>query len=273
MKRRRNLVSKRQIYEIIVAEHSEGFLSRGVNRFLVVLILLNTLAVILDSVPSYSLNYGFFFRSFEVFSVVIFTVEYVIRIWTCNLDPKFNSIILGRLRFIVQPMTLIDLLAILPFFLPMLFPFDLRFLRMLRLFRMVRLLKIGRYSEVIKRLGRVLGAKREELIFTLGIVLLLIIVSSSLMYYVENPVQPEAFSSIPAAMWWGVATLTTVGYGDVYPITVIGKILGAIIAILGIGMVALPAGIIGSGFMEELQGNKNQKITCPHCGRDLDKNN
>lgn len=115
---------------------------------------------------------------------------------------------LGRLRFIIQPIAIIDLLAIVPFFLPMIFPFDLRFIRMLRLFRMVRLLKIGRYSEVIKKLGRVLEAKREELIITLGIVLLLLIVSSSLMFY-ENPVQPEVFSSILASMWWGVATLTT----------------------------------------------------------------
>ena len=264
---------KRRIYQIVDAEHSDDLLSKGVNRFLVVLIILNTLAVIFDSVPSYSLYYGSFFRAFEIFSVTIFTVEYLIRIWTCNIDPKFNSFVLGRLRFIIQPMAIIDLLAILPFFLQMLFPFDLRFIRMLRLFRMVRLLKIGRYSDSIKKMGRVLEAKREELIITLGIVLLLLIVSSSLMYYVENPVQPEVFSSIPAAMWWGVATLTTVGYGDVYPITVVGKILGAIISILGIGMVALPTGIIGSGFMEVLQRDKNQKITCPHCGKDLEKSN
>ena len=223
------------------------------------------------SVNSYRLDYGTLFRAFEIFSVTIFTIEYLIRVWTSNLDQNVDSPIIGRLRFIIKPMSIIDLIAILPFFLPMLFTFDLRFIRILRLVRMVRLLKIGRYSEVIKKLGRVFIAKREELIFTLGMVLLLLVISSSLMYDVENPGQPEIFSSIPAAMWWGVATLTTVGYGDIYPITVVGKMLGAVIAILGIGIVALPTAIIGAGFIEEMQRNKNEKFSCPHCGRDIDK--
>ena len=262
---------KRRMHEIIDAEHSNDLLSKGVNKFLIVLILLNTLAVILESVPSYTIAYGTLFRTFEILSVTVFSIEYLMRIWTSNLDRNFDAPIIGRLRFIIKPMSIIDLLAILPFFLPLLFTFDLRVIRMLRLFRMVRILKLGRYSEVIHKLGRVFKAKREELIFTLGMVLLLLVISSSLMYNVENPVQPEVFSSIPAAMWWGVATLTTVGYGDIYPITAVGKILGAVIAILGIGIVALPTGIIGSGFIEEIQRNTNEKITCPHCGQDLDK--
>ena len=265
------MFSKRRMYEIVDAKHSNDLLSKGVNEFLIALILLNTLAVVLESVHSYKLAYGTLFRAFEIFSITIFTIEYLIRVWTSNLDQNFDSPIIGRLRFIIKPMSIIDLLAILPFFLPMLFTFDLRFIRILRIVRMVRLLKIGRYSQVIHKLGRVFKAKREELIFTLGIVLLLLVISSSLMYDVENPVQPEVFSSIPAAMWWGVATLTTVGYGDIYPITAAGKILGAVIAILGIGLVALPTGIIGSGFIEEIQRNKNEKTTCPHCGRDSDK--
>jgi len=262
---------KRRLHEIVDAEHSNDLLSKGVNIFLITLILLNTLAVVLESVNSYRLDYGTLFRAFEIFSVTIFTIEYLIRVWTSNLDQNFDSPIIGRLRFTIKPMSIIDLMAILPFFLPMLFTFDLRFIRILKLVRMVRLLKIGRYSEVIKKLGRVFIAKREELIFTLCMVLLLLVISSSLMYDVENPGQPEIFSSIPAAMWWGVAALTTVGYGDIYPITVVGKMLGTVIAILGIGIVALPTAIIGAGFIEEMQRNKNEKFSCPHCGRDIDK--
>lgn len=265
----RRLFSKRRIHEVLDDGHSNALLSKGVHKFLILLILVNTLAVILESVPSYRLDYSALFRTIEIFSVVIFTIEYLLRVWTCNLDQSFDSPIMGRLRFIIKPMSIIDLVAILPFFLPMIFPFDFRFIRLLRIFRMARLLKLGRYSEVIQKLVRVFVAKAEELIFTVGVVLLLLVISSSLMYYVENPVQPEVFSSIPASMWWGVATLTTVGYGDIYPITAVGKILGAVIAILGVGMVALPTGIIGSGFMEEIQRNKNIKMTCPHCGQNF----
>lgn len=267
------MLSKRHIHEILDPIHAKNKLSRGVNKFLIILILLNALAVILESVQGYYLQYSALFKIFEIFSVTVFTIEYLLRVWTCDSDEEFAAPVKGRLRFIVKPMSIIDLLAILPLFLPLLFVFDFRFIRILRVIRMLRLLKLGRYFEVIQKLGRVLVAKREELIFTLGVVMLLLVISSSLMYYVENPVQPEVFSSIPAAMWWGVATLTTVGYGDVYPVTPVGKILGAVIAIMGIGMVALPTGIIGSGLMEELQSNVNEKITCPHCGRNFEEQN
>lgn len=265
------MLLKRRIHEILEPIHAKDNLSRGVNKFLIILILLNSLAVILESVPGYRMQFGSFFRIFEIISVTVFTVEYLLRVWTCDSDEEFSAPVKGRLRFIFRPMSIIDLLAVLPFFLPLLLVFDLRFARILRVIRILRLLKLGRYFEAIQKLGRVFVAKREELVFTLGIVLLLLVISSSLMYYVENPVQPEVFSSIPAAMWWGVATLTTVGYGDVYPVTPLGKILGAVIAIMGIGMVALPAGIIGSGLMEELHVDSNEKVTCPHCGRDIEE--
>ncbi len=167
---------------------------------------------------------------------------------------------------------MIDLMAILPFYLPKLIPFDLRFLRAVRLFRIFRLLKLGRYSESVRLLGRVLNAKKEELGVTIFAVLILLVICSSLMYYAEHQAQPEAFSSIPAAMWWGIVTLTTVGYGDVYPITLPGKILGAIIAVLGIGLFALPAGILASGFADEMQKKRSQASgICPYCGRKLDE--
>jgi voltage-gated potassium channel len=117
----------------------------------------------------------------------------------------------------------------------------------------------------------VLKAKKEELYIMIFVVLIMLIISSSCLYYFENEAQPDAFSSIPAAMWWGMAALTTVGYGDVYPITALGKFFGAIIALLGIGIFALPAGVLASGFVDELQKRNARGRKCPHCGKDIDK--
>jgi len=152
----------------------------------------------------------------------------------------------------------------------MFIPFDLRFIRAIRLIRLFRLFKLGRYSVAIKLFGRVLKGKREELFITAFAIFILLTISSSLLYYVEHKAQPEVFSSIPAAMWWGVATLTTVGYGDIYPITSLGKFLGAIISLLGIGLFAMPAGILSAGFIEEIRKKKETAKTCPHCGEKLD---
>ncbi|MCI0486018.1 MAG: ion transporter, partial [Blastocatellia bacterium] len=191
-------------------------------------------------------------------------------LWSCTTDKSFERPIAGRIRFALTPLALIDLVAILPFYLPMIFALDLRFVRILRLFRVLRLFKMARYSESLKTLGNVLKLKKEELVVSLLVLSILLVFASSLIYYAENESQPEVFSSIPAAMWWGIATLTTVGYGDIYPVTPAGKILGAIIAVLGIGMFALPAGVLASGFAEEIQKRRREKNLCPHCGNDID---
>jgi voltage-gated potassium channel len=153
----------------------------------------------------------------------------------------------------------------------MILPFDLRFLRVLRLFRLARVLKLGRYSEALRTLSRVLRSRKEELAVTASAVVMVLVISSSLMYYVEHGAQPKAFPNIPAAMWWGVVTLTTVGYGDIYPVTVLGKIAGAIIALSGIGLFALPAGILAGGFAQELQQRGKKVVHCPHCGKPIDE--
>ena len=147
---------------------------------------------------------------------------------------------------------------------------DLRFIRIMRFFRLFILIKMYRYSKAMKTLGAVLKLKKEELIVAVLTVIGLLIISSSLMYFIENTAQPDAFSSIPASMWWSIATLTTVGYGDIYPITPLGKLLGAVIAVLGIGLFALPAGMLASGFSEEIQYRKEQDSRCcPHCGKEI----
>jgi voltage-gated potassium channel len=243
-----------RIYQILERAAAGDRISRAFDIFIVSLICANVLVVIFETLPSLS-SLKVFFRWFEIVSVVIFSLEYLLRVWSCTVDKRYGKLgpILGRLRFIVSFMGLVDLLAILPFYLPFVFLIDLRMIRLLRIVRMFRVFKAGRYSVALQTLGRVLKAKRAELIMTLSVTAILLVISGSLMYYVENPAQPEVFSSIPQALWWGVATLTTVGYGDVYPITAVGKLLGAVIAVLGVGLFALPAGILGSGFVEDMK--------------------
>jgi len=194
-------------------------------------------------------------------------VEYLLRVWACVEDRRYQGALRGRLRFLFTAQALIDLLAILPFYLTFL-TLDLRFMRALRLFRIVRVAKVGRYMSAFSLFGRVLRSRKEELILSTGVMLILLLLSSCLMYYAENEAQPEQFPNIPSAMWWAVATLTTVGYGDVYPVTALGRLLGAFTAILGIGLFALPTGILGSGFVEEIQARRTPPV-CPHCGKPL----
>lgn len=166
----------------------------------------------------------------------------------------------------VSPMALIDFLAVAPFFAPAVVALDLRSLRALRLLRIFRIVRIARYSAAMRSLGYVFLSKKEELVISVTTILILLLVASSLMYFAEGEAQPDQFSSIPGTMWWGVATLTTVGYGDVYPVTVVGRILSAVVAILGIGLFAIPAGIVASGFIELASRNESER-SCPHCGR------
>lgn len=262
---------KRKLFNILESNPEGGFIGKLFGIFIVALIFLNVTATILETVDSIYRDIPGIFENFETFSVIIFTIEYILRLWCCTFTPKYQKSIKGRIRFALTPLAIIDLVSILPFYLPMIITMDLRFIRALRLFRIFRIMKIGRYFESLQLIGAVFIRKKEELAITVFMVFILLLLSSSLMYYVENQSQPKHFSSIPTAMWWGVATLTTVGYGDVYPVTPIGKFLGAVIALLGIGMFALPTGILGSGFVEEIQNRKeNHDKVCPHCGKKID---
>jgi voltage-gated potassium channel len=264
------IILKRRVYEIMEATSSDDVPSEVFQWSMITLILLNVVAVTLESVEKFASRYAHYFSAFEVFSIAVFTLEYVLRLYSCTADRKYRNPLAGRIRFLVTPLTLVDLMAILPFYLPMIFPLDLRFIRVLRLFRVFRVFKMGRYSESFKTFVNVLKARKEDLAITVFSVLILLQIASSLMYYAEHSAQPERFSSIPAAMWWGVTTLTTLGYGDIYPVTIPGKILGAVIALLGIGLFALPAGILASGFAEEIQKKHQSRRTCPYCGREIE---
>lgn len=250
----------------------------GVVRLaLVVLIVANVFAVVIETVPSVRDGYGEALMTFEAVSLAVFAVEYALRLWSCAEHARFRGL-LGRLRWMLTPGALIDLVAIVP---TMLFA-DLRLVRLLRLARLIRIAKLGRYSLALRTLRHVMFARLPDLISLSFVLLLLLVFSSALMYHIENDAQPETFSSIPATMWWGIITLTTIGYGDMAPITVPGRLLGAVVAVLGIGMFALPAGLLGGAFIEELQKARRlareQRATgggaspshCPHCHAALD---
>jgi len=261
---------KKRLFEVLEASGKDSLPARIFATSIITLIVLNVISVALETEDGIYGAHRVLFKWFEVFSVAIFTVEYCLRIWVCTTNPKYRGAIRGRIKYILSPLALVDLLAILPFYLPMVIPLDLRFLRALRLVRLMRLFKIHRYSESLKTIGNVFKEKWDDLAVTLFILFVLLVVSASLVYFAENKAQPEAFSSIPASMYWVLKTMTNVGYETIAPVTRPGKILGILIAFLAVGLFALPAGILASGFIEELQKKRDCKKTCPHCGKPID---
>ena len=253
-------------------ERSDGGFS-GFDVFIITLICLNVVVLIVETVEEIHEVSPLAFRAFDTISVAIFTVEYVLRVWSCTVDEKYGHPVWGRLRFAVTPVVFIDLLAILPFYVALLAPVGLLDLRILRFLRAVRLLariaRLSRYSSGLRTSVGVIHAKRAELITVVVFLSILLLMASSLMYFAESEAQPDKFANIPQAMWWSIITLTTVGYGDVFPVTAGGRLLAGVIAILGIGLFALPAGILGSGFMEEMNRRRQGPRRCPHCGGEI----
>lgn len=250
---------QRRIFEIIEPAENGDNHSQFFDRFIIILIVANIVSVILESFPNVSMKYGEALSIFEAVSVAIFTIEYIFRLVTAAYKYPSSSNLKSIFRFVLSPMALVDLFAILPFYIPLIIRVDLRFLRILSLTRLLRILKVNRYSKSLQLLGRVLKRKKEELVVTLFVTMILMLLAASIMYHVEADVQPNSFPNIIASFWWAIATLTTVGYGDVYPITILGKTLAGVIALLGIGLVALPTGIISSGFMEEFNESRLRK--------------
>lgn len=263
--------TKGKIHTLLHPELGHTRADKFINAFIIVLIILNVVAVMLETVPSiYEPNKNFF-DIFDAISVAIFTIEYVLRVWSSNHDPQFRQSIKGRLRYMLTPGALIDLLAILPFYLHVFLGFDLRVLRVLRLLRFLRLFRLTSYMKATQLVVNVFRTTRNELLLAFVLALFLIVISSSLVYFSEHLVQPDKFSSIPATVWWSIITLTTVGYGDMIPITTAGKVFTSVILIAGVALFALPAGILTAGFLEEIRKSKRRKtLTCPHCGKPIE---
>ena len=259
-------MSKKRIFEIIEKAEEGDIPSNIFDISIIFLIVLNIVAVTAASFDTFSNTHFLLLERFEIFSVVIFSIEYILRVWTAK--NKFPDSKIPYIKLVFSFGAMIDLAAILPFYLPFSGGLDLRFLRVLRLLRMFRIFKLGRYSESMSIIGRVLKKEKEKLITTIILTLVMIFISATIMYYAENATQPDVFPNIIETTWWAISTFTTVWYDDFYLLTVVGKICGALISLLGIMVIALPSGIICSGFMDELY--KENKI-CPHCGKEMEK--
>jgi voltage-gated potassium channel len=246
-----------------------------INVFIVVLIILNVVAVMLETTKSVERNPDAvrFFHYFDWFSVIIFSIEYLLRVWSSNHEEKYKGK-WGRLKYIMSPAALIDLIAIAPSFLHAFIKLDLRVFRMLRLLRFFRLFRLTAYTESAHMINNVFKKRKNELGLSFILAVFLIIIASCIMYFAEHqfPTPEESkFNSIPATIWWAVVSLTTTGYGDMYPLTALGKTLASIIMLSGVAFFALPAGIITAGFIDEFRINRIKKThTCPHCGEHIE---
>jgi voltage-gated potassium channel len=242
---------RRAVYITIEAGGSSRA-AQAFDDFMVLLITFNVLAVILESVPSIHDPMKWEFRAFDLVSIAIFTAEYFVRLWASIEIPavRQRGPLLGRLMFAGRPSQIVDFLAFAPSYLALtLTGADLR---VLRIFRLLRFLKLVRYSPAMVTLGRALYEERRALMGALILMIGTAVFSGTIMHVIEAQAQPEKFGTIPDAMWWAIATLTTIGYGDVVPITPLGKIFGALTMICGLGLFALPIGIVATAFVNEI---------------------
>lgn len=242
---------RRRVYEILEAGHGDDRASKIFDAVIITLIILNVTAFIAETVPSIAAAFGPQLHAFELVSVIVFTIEYVLRIWASVEVPflKRLSPWRARLKFAGRGSQVIDLLAILPFYLAQLFSLDLRVLRALRL---LRFLKLSRYSPAMHSLLRVLQNERRSLVGAGLLLFAALLFASTGIYYLESAAQPDKFGSVPESAWWAMATLTTVGYGDIYPITALGRLFGGFVMLTGLCILALPVAIIAAGFAQEV---------------------
>ena len=242
---------RRRIYEIVQPDDGHSMLSRLFDWLITALIMASVIIVFATTfnLPRRTLGH---LSLAEGVASVVFTIEYALRILTADfLYPKSGKF-KARIKYVFSPMAIVDLVAILPFWLPMFFPGTMLGLRALRLVRLLRIFKLNRYFDAMKSLGEVIVSKKRELLGSMFFVFILMLISSLLMYSAEHEVQPDVFRNAFSGLWWAVATLTTVGYGDIYPVTPLGRLVGAFIAFSGLAAVAIPTGIISSGLTERI---------------------
>lgn len=245
---------KKKLYNLIRDDDVNDFYSNLFDFIIIFLIILNLVIVVLDTfnLPAW---YKLTSEVIEYVSVIVFTLEYLARLWVADLTYKNLTPNQARTKHVFSFMAIVDLFAILPFYIPFLIPIDLRILRSIRMIRLMRLMKINRYTTAMKTILNVFNNKKSQLLSSFAIVLILMLISSVLMYNLEHPAQPEIFRNAFSGLWWAVATFTTVGYGDIFPITMGGRVMAGVIAVLGIGLVAIPTGIISAGFIELIDVN------------------
>lgn len=249
---------KRQIYRIITP-HSDNSRANKIFEFsIIVLVILSIACVIADTFDGLPMWLKTALPYIELVEGIIFTVEFLLRIWTADLIYSELPAWKARLKYVFSLSALIDFLAILPFYLPLIAHLNLKVLRVVRLVRLVRIFKLNRYSDAFTTIFKVLKLKSHQLVSSIFVVFLLMIIASIVMYGAEHDQQPDIFQNAFSGLWWAMATLTTVGYGDIYPVTELGRVLATVIALLGIGIVAVPTGIISAGFVEEIEQEEIQ---------------
>lgn len=244
--------TKQRVFEILEEGAAGDHISHLVDRGLALLVVVTVLAVVLETVPAYALQYSRLFVAIEIFAVFLFSVEYILRLWIADMHGTLRHLppTVARVRYALQPGAIVDLLAIAPLYAVILF--GMTDLRVLLLFRLVRFLKLARFSPGLRSLTSAVVSEQRALLGSLIIIIGVMLTAATILYVAESEVQPEKFGSIPASMWWALATLTTVGYGDVVPVTAFGKIVAGIVMLAGYAMFALPIGIVASAFAREI---------------------
>ena len=244
---------RRELYRILEAGHILNWKVLLFDSFLITLIIANVVAVTLDTVKGIGARYSTFFYWFETISVIIFAIEYALRLWVCIEDPRYGArgALRGRIRYALSPVMVVDFLSFAPSIVGIFIPGALD-LRVLRLFRLLRLMKIARYSPALSTLIEVIKAERRALLGTLLLIICITVISAYLMYVIEGSVQPDKFGSLPSSLYWAVTTLTTTGYGDITPVTALGRMVAGITMMLGLALFALPVGIVATNFVTEI---------------------
>ena len=267
---------KKQTYRILQSDENNYIPSIIFNWSIIFLVVTDVFTTIIETL-SLSEHVLLIFHIVEVFTVIIFTIEYILRIWTADLVYAQKKPVTARFRYAFTLMMLVDIMAIAPFFLHFIFPIKAGVFRVFRILRIFRLLKVNQYVKALSHVGEVLKKKALLLFISTLIIFTLMIFSSILMYTVEHDVQPEVFENALSGLWWAVTTLTTIGYGDIFPVTILGKIFGTLFTLLSIGLIAVPTGIISAGFIENNPetGEKNEKRKnkryCPYCGENIEE--
>ena len=250
---------EKSLYYLVNDKNEGNGPSKWVNYFLMTLIMLTVGEMALETDKTIYEQYKIYFTHFDYFTLMVFTVEFVIRIITAHLDQEYK----GETRwqsiknYLTSFAGVIDMISIFPFYFNM--AIDGRIFRMLKLARLFRVFKIARYNKSMKDIIDVISAKRSEIGVIMGLIIIIMIISAFMMFYAEQHDNPEMFPNVLSCLWWAIVTMTTIGYGDVYPVTFEGKIIGSVMALLGIGLVAMPTGIISAGFLEKVNERKKSE--------------
>ena len=244
------MTNRMKAYHLIDISDMSNSLNRSYNIIYTITILLNIFVSVLITFESIRINYDNLLRFIENATVVFFTIDYILRIWTAKYLYNMGNGLKAYLKYQCSFTGIIDFLSVVPYWLPMFFPSGIATFRVLRVVRIFRLFRINAYYDSLNIITEVLRNTKQQLISSVFIIVVLMIASSLCMYSVEHEAQPEIFENAFSGIWWSASTLLTVGYGDIYPITTLGKFLGIVITFLGVGMVAIPTGIISAGFVD-----------------------